>query len=387
MNILFICSSSDWHMQLWLKYYADRHNVLVFSDREDHLKRQILDERITVIEDYGHFGRLFGRLEVKSLAFAHFNKLISSGRYAKLINAIINDYRVDIVHAHSLYYGFISAGIRPGIPVVFTPMGSDIIIYAQENFIYRYMAQKAFSRADVVTGDSLLLQKRGIKVGARAEYNYIIQNGVDTKIVYPKPNDLKSRLGVREGETLIFSPRALMELYNIEVIIRSLALVRDAGYKTKCMFSYAFGGKYLPRLKKLVKELSLEEVIIWLGFLEYEEMAQHYNAADIVVSVPSSDSSPKSVYEAMFCRKPIIISDLEWSYELLSGCECLLRVKVGNPESLADGIEYLIDHKSERETMASNAYEVACKHYDYYENMKQMEEIMLAAVRRISKAP
>lgn len=382
MTILFICSSSDWHMVLWLKYYAGRHKVLIFSDREDYLKRQEFDSRIEIIEDYGYFGKLLGWLNIKSLKVAHVNKLLSSGRYAKRINAIIDEHRVDIVHAHSLYYGFVSAGIRQDIPVVFTPMGSDIIIHAQQHPVYRYMARKAFSRAHVVTGDSLLLRKQGYKVGAKQDHNYIIQNGVDTEIVYPRENDLKRRIGVQPDEVLIFSPRALMELYNIDVIIESIAVVRDAGYSIKCMFSYAFGGEYLSKLKSRVKELSLEGNVIWLGFLEYHEMAEYYNAADLVVSVPSSDSSPKSVYEAMFCKKPVIVSDLEWSYELLSDCECLLRVKPRDFHALADCIKFLIDNEVQRDRIASNAHTVAHKYFDYSANMKQMEEIMIASIDR-----
>lgn len=382
MNILFLCSSSDWHMCLWLKYFTDKHKLLLFSDRDDYLKRQEFDERIKIIEDYGYFGKILSLFGLKYLSCAHFNKLISSMRFTKIINTIVNDYNIDIIHAHSLYYGYLASGVRKDIPIVFTPMGSDIIIHAQESSIHRHMARKAFSRADVVTGDSLLLRKQGVKVGAKQEHNYIVQNGVDTEIFYPEDNELKSQLGVTHEEVLIFSPRALMELYNIDVILESLVLLRDAGCKIKCMFSYAFGGEYVGKLKKYVKEYSLERNVIWLGYIGYHEMAKYYNAADIVVSVPSSDSSPKSVYEAMFCRKPVIVSDLEWSYELLSDCECLLRVKVRDAGELANGIKFLMENKSERDRIASNAYEVAPKHFDYYVNMKQMEKIMLAAISR-----
>lgn len=373
-------------MRLWLKYFAERHTVLLFSDREDHLKRQEFGERVKIIEDYGYFGKLLGMLNIKSLSVAHVNKILSARRYTKVINKIIGDHQVDIVHAHSLYYGYLSAGIHHNIPVVFTPMGSDIIIHAQRHPFYKYMARKAFARADVVTGDSLLLKRQGYKVGAPQEHNYIVQNGVDTEIVYPKNNDVKSRLGVSDDEVLIFSPRGLAELYNIDVIIRSLALIRDAGYKVKCMFTYAFGGEYLNMLKTIVNELSLERNVVWLGFAEYHEMAEYYNAADIVVSVPSSDSSPKSVYEAMFCRKPVIVSDLEWSHELLSDCGCLLRVKVRDSVELANGIRYLIDNKKEADRIAANAYALAHKYYDYYANMRQMEDIIVAAIERKAKS-
>ena len=48
------------------------------------------------------------------------------------------------------------------------------------------MASRAFKKADVVTGDSVLLQQKGFKVGAREESNYVIQNGVDTSIFTKK---------------------------------------------------------------------------------------------------------------------------------------------------------------------------------------------------------
>jgi len=56
------------------------------------------------------------------------------------------------------------------------------MFYAQTNPIYRLMAEKAFSRADVVTGDSVILQRSGLKVGAKTTPNYMIQNGADTSI-------------------------------------------------------------------------------------------------------------------------------------------------------------------------------------------------------------
>jgi glycosyltransferase involved in cell wall biosynthesis len=66
------------------------------------------------------------------------------------------------------------------------------------------------------------------------------------------------------------------------------------------MFSYAFGDEYLEELKEKISNLKLEDNIIWLGFLNYHEMARHYNAADVVISIPSSDSSPKRVMKQCF---------------------------------------------------------------------------------------
>ena len=108
------------------------------------------------------------------------------------------------------------------------------------------------------------------------------------------------------------------------------------------MFSFAFGGEYYSKLKQKVTRLGLEDYVIWLGYIKYEDMQMYYNASDVVISVPSSDSSPKSVYEAMFCKKPVVISDLEWSYELIDEMECVCRVDPKNSDQLASKIMRLI---------------------------------------------
>ena len=101
---------------------------------------------------------------------------------------------------------------------------------------------------------------------------------------------------------------------------------------------FAFGGQYYLQLKRKVTTLGLDDYVIWLSYIEYKDMPLYYNASDLVISVPSSDSSPKSVYEAMFCGKPIIISDLGWSHELLSELECVCRVEVKNSDQLSSSV-------------------------------------------------
>jgi glycosyltransferase involved in cell wall biosynthesis len=46
-------------------------------------------------------------------------------------------------------------------------------------------------------------------------------------------------------------------------------------------------------------------------------MADVYRAADVVLSIPSSDSSPRSVWEALACGRPVVVSDLPWARDEL----------------------------------------------------------------------
>ncbi len=380
MKILFVGSSTDWHIDLWVQYFTEENAVFLFSDKENYLKNQLF-KNVKIIESEGYLGGALNFFKVKSHRLFQLNKLISTKYFGRYLDAVIRDHNIDIIHAHSLYYGFLASFIKSDVPVVFTPMGSDVILHAQTNQIYRYMAKNAFRRANVVTGVSVLLQKRGCKVGAGVENNYIIQNGVDRTVFFPKPNGLKKHYQVDNDEILLFSPRAITPLYNIDIIVSAIAHLKSAGYRVKCMFSYAFGGEYLEQLRKQIKVLDIEPEIIWLGHLSYEEMAKHYNVADIVVSVPSSDSSPKSVYEAMFCKKPIVVSDLEWSHETLGGCNCLERVPVRDALKLSEVLARLIDSSDQRDELSVNAQFFAHKYFDYKNSMSQMEKIMLELLK------
>jgi glycosyltransferase involved in cell wall biosynthesis len=379
MKILYLASSSDFHIDLWTQYFTKHHSVFLFSDKETYVKDQPF-EAVSVNHSAGLLGGILNFFKVGSKKIYQINKLISARYYAFKIDTLIESEKIDVVHAHSLYYGYVASFLNSQVPVIFTPMGSDIIIHAQENVIYKYMAHRAFHCASVITGDSLLKQKKGYKVGAKTEQNYIIQNGVDSSIFYPKANTLKQDFHVGVDEFLIFSPRAITPLYNIDIILDALFKLKESNHRFKCMFSFSFGGEYYSKLKKKVTTLGLEDYVIWLGSVKYEDMQLYYNASDLVISVPSSDSSPKSVYEAMFCGKPIIISNLEWSHELLDELECVCRVDVRNSDQLFDSIKRIIYDPIFAGKISKNSLQLVHKFFDYEVNMKKMERIMLEVI-------
>lgn len=382
MNILYLGDAGSWHNALWVQHFceSEEHNVYLFSDKNYQGNKVKFPKGCTIIESGGLLGKMLHLLKQDSPKMRHINKVLSLYYFRYLVNRLIKQLKIDIVHCHSLYYGYIGTGVPTNIPVVFTPLGTSIIVHAQKPGYYKKMAKAAFSRADIVTNDSKILQRAGYAVGAKKEGNFIIQFGVDQKLCKPYQSSIREEYGVPQDTLLLFSPRAIDPLYNIDTILDSLALLKNANIKFKCMFTYAFGNDNFAILKEQAERLGVQEHLIWLGFRPYEKMPDVYNAADIAISVPSSDSSPKSVYEAMSCKVPTILSILPWSSEILQEGRDFIGVEVRNSRALADAIQMLANDKERASQIAENGYKQAKANFSYDLNIRKMEQVMLQAI-------
>lgn len=378
MNILYLGDAGSWHNALWVQYFcqSDAHRVYLFSDHNRSGSRARFPDNMTIIESGGLLGWLLNIGNKPFPKLRHINKLASLALFRWQVKRLIRKYNIDIVHCHTLYYGYLGAEIPASIPVIFTPLGSSIIIHAQQPGLYQHMAKRGFARADMVTADSKLLQDKGIAVGAKTDHNHIVQFGVDQSLFYPKNSDFRANNNIADDCLLLFSPRAIDDIYNIDVLLQALALLKQQGVVFRCMFTYAFGNQNFAKLKAQAQALDIEDCLIWLGFLQYQDMPDVYNASDIVISVPSSDSSPKSVYEAMSCRKPCILSELPWSREILRSGSDFLAVPVRDAEAIAQQVRYLQANPQQAEAIAESGFQQALAHYGYQQNMAMMESLM-----------
>src|SRR5204863_370961 len=76
---------------------------------------------------------------------------------------------------------------------------------------------------------------------------------------------------------------------------------------------------------RAIDRLGLKQAVAIVGSVGLDRMPDVYAAADVVVSVPSSDSSPRSVWEALACGRAVVVSDLQWARdELVDGRHAVL---------------------------------------------------------------
>lgn len=145
--------------------------------------------------------------------------------------------------------------------------------------------------------------------------------GVDAALFAPSSRARarwRRALAVPEDALMIVSPRGWAPFYNQAVVFdgfrrararvsRPLILVfvrltRDAVAGTSAA--------EMRRVEQAIDDAGLRDAVRWLPAMRHPMMAGLFAAADVLVSIPSSDAMPSTLIEAAACGLPFVVSDL-----------------------------------------------------------------------------
>lgn len=224
------------------------------------------------------------------------------------LRRLLKQLSPDIVHAHWLWsFPFVAAMLNVH-PLVAMAWGSDVLAAGRWR---RAVCRFTIRRADLVLADSEDVRERLVKLGATPARTQLVSWGVDLEAFSP-PADRRTtreRLGLA-GDLLILSPRALEPHYNSDVIIRAFERVSRERPGVQLLLKHL--GSAPPQFSA-----RLPPGARIVGHVPYELMPEYFRAAEICISIPEWDSSPRSIWEAMACGCACVVSDLPWVRELI----------------------------------------------------------------------
>lgn len=205
------------------------------------------------------------------------------------IKGVARRYPGILFHAHPMYYMLVCAlaGVRFGG----TPQGSELLIRAKKSRIYRLMAKFAMQKALFISVDSISMAEHVCQVQTMVK-PVVVQNGVDIHAIQ-KVGKLR--------RSIILSVRGMTELYRTKEIL----INRDRCFHdVPISFVYPFfDSQYLSEVKSLS---SVKDV--FYGRVDKLKLYQLLAESILVISIPYSDSSPRSVYEAIFAGAAVGIT-------------------------------------------------------------------------------
>ncbi len=262
------------------------------------------------------------------------------------LTAALGALRPDLVSAHTAKAGLVGrlACRRLGVPCIYTPhglaVGSRISpmwgpVFAM---LERMAARWSAAIVCVCESEKRLALEKGIGPASRLR---VIYNGMPdvAEAARSKPAEEPvricsvARLEAPKDHATLFEALAALPHRRW-----SLELVGDGPLEAK--------------LRELARSLSLEEQIVWTGYLA--SPAPVLARSQVFVLATRSEAFPRSILEAMRAGLPVIASDVGGVGEAVLDGQTGILVPANDPEAIGAALERLLENASLRERMGES---------------------------------
>lgn len=251
------------------------------------------------------------------------NFSLLNGRNIYKIGRFLQRIQPEVVHIHqanSVAFNVIMALklARLYPKIILTAWGSDVLLLPARNFLLRWLVRFNLRNSNLITADAahaLSVIKQLLPVNHK-KILHLINFGIT---LTPFDQEL-----LAQKKDLILSVRLHKNLYNIDQIIHGFITAVNANLvPSSYQLIVAAVGPETEKLKLLARNSPCSDRIEFVGMLEYEDLVQYYKKAKIMVSIPQSDASASSLFEAMMYGCIPVVSDLpanqEWIRDDVNG--------------------------------------------------------------------
>jgi len=216
-----------------------------------------------------------------------------------------------------------------------------------------------FSNAVVVTNEHDLFYM--LKVPVLRNRVRLIPLGVSIQ-GYEMPQAgkciIRKHLGLDEADILLVRFGFIDSVggRQLDVLLYAIKHVCERGHKVKMLFVGGDHSNSRVEMVSLARLIGIEDRLIWTGFCPPEDVSSYLACADIGVFPFADGASEKrsSLLAAMALGLPIV-STMKSLTSVLAHRDNILLVPPGDPVSLADAIEELINNEDLRRRLSANA--------------------------------
>ncbi len=301
--------------------------------------------------------------------------------------------KIDVFHAHDWLVATAGIGLKHIFrkPLLVTMHSTEIgrrdgLNTDTEKMIHETEAWLTYEAWKVICCSNYMVSHVKWAFGLPEDKLVMIPNGVNTRVYESleteNSNSFRAKFALPDEKIVLFVGRLVYEK-GIHILINA---VPKALEKARAKFLIVGSGYMKEQLLNIVKSMSLEHKVHFMGFVEDETLLKLQKCAD--VSVVPSLFEPFGIValEAMAAKSPVVVSDTGGLSEIVEHDKTGLKVYPNNPDSLAWGITKLLLDENYRNNIRENAYRKIKKKYDWETIAKQTIKIYKAVLGEYSKS-
>jgi len=272
--------------------------------------------------------------------------------YRKLLRE--NDY--DFVHA---FFGFPTAYLcyrsADKLPYIISLRGSDVPgQHTRLKLDYKILGPLLFKpiwrKAALLVACSEGLKERALRFLSDVSID-VIPNGVDLDRFSPiEKAESSDMLRLATVGRLSVTKR-------VEILIDAARILHNDGCNIH--FTIVGGGKFEQKLRQIVSESNLSDIVEMTGRIEAEKMPQMYRQHDIFVSASMQEGMSNAMLEAMASGLPIVTTRCEGVEELIKDNGFI--VENAQAEQIAEAVKRLAEDRETYRYMSRAARQQAEK--------------------------
>ncbi|MCX7999841.1 MAG: glycosyltransferase, partial [Leptospiraceae bacterium] len=268
---------------------------------------------------------------------------------ASKIAKIIKKRRIefDIIHAHYTYpQGF--AGLK-----LAKEFQKPLIVTLHEpNTQLQSLMSWQKEKAKKVWRDSnalIRVNKKDVKyfIEMGAQKIYSIPNGFNhKKIYYLDKNLVRNKLKLPLDMKILLNVAVLVPIKGHKYLIEAMNIISKKRDDVICII--IGDGPMRSCLQKKIKENSLEEKVILLGFKPHDEIPLWMNSADLFVLPSLNEGNPTVMFEALGVGLPFVGTAVGGVPAITTPEDYGLLCKPADPEDLAEKILIALEKEWDR---------------------------------------
>lgn len=272
---------------------------------------------------------------------------------ATKIAEVIKNEELDLMHVHYAIPHAVCAILgrdmaNSNIGIVTTLHGTDITVLGSDSSL-KDAIRYGIEKSDVVTAVSDSLKEQTydmIKPDKRIEtvYNFVDEREYHRKDV----SGLKEEFQIPLDEKVLIHVSNFRKVKRVADVVQTFSKVRQ---EIKAKLLLVGDGPEMSRINQLVKELKLEDDVLFLG--KRDNLSELYNMSDIKLLMSEKEAFGLVLLEAMACGIPCIGTKIGGIPEVILHGENGYLIELGDTLQAAEYIVDLLGDSGKYETFSN----------------------------------
>jgi glycosyltransferase involved in cell wall biosynthesis len=306
----------------------------------------------------------------------------ASNRYKFVHHSIQQGIKSDIVilsHINLLSIGYSIKLLSPSTKLILITHGIEVWK------TFSSFKKKMLQKCDLILPVSQFTKDTMIELNNFPENKFqVLNNCLDPFLPEPVTGDksveLLNKYGFKKEDKILMTLTRLSSKEKYKGYDHVLVALKNL-INNYPELKYLIVGKYddieKKRLEKVITELGIEPFVVFAGFVPDEELAEHFNLADVYVMPSKKEGFGIVFIEAMYYGKPVIAGNKDGSVDALNNGKFGLLVNPDNVTDITNAIQKMLD---DHESFIPSYEEVMQKfsYPAYKKNLKDILKFLLA---------